>query len=61
MVNLTLLQERINELKSEYIEADRLNLRGKAELLLVDLNYLERLFDLESNKEKDFNKLKDCT
>ena len=43
------LTERISELKLEYSEADRLNLRSKAERLLEDINYLEMLADLKEN------------
>ena len=46
------LEERIKELTLEYKEAERLNLKSKAERLLVDINYFEMLIDYKKKVKK---------
>ena len=46
------LEERIKELTLEYKEAEKLNLKSKAERLLVDINYFEILIDYKKKVKK---------
>lgn len=45
------LNERITDLKMQYQEAERINLKSKAGELLADINYLEELRELRSKQE----------
>lgn len=67
MIEINGLNERIANLKMQYQEAERINLKNKADELLVDINYLEELRELRNKQEqkqkmldelsKDYNKL----
>lgn len=51
MTEINGLDERISELKTLYHEAERINLKNKANELLVDINYLEELRELRNKQE----------
>ena len=52
------LKERIADLKMQYQEAERLNLKSKAGELLADINYLEELQELRNKQEYVFDKIR---
>ena len=51
MTEINRLNARIADLKMQYQEAERMNLKNKAGELLVDINYLEELRELRSKQE----------
>lgn len=51
MIEINGLNERIANLKMQYQEAERINLKNKATELLVDINYLEELRELRNKQE----------
>lgn len=51
MTEINGLNERITDLKMQYQEAERINLKSKAGELLADINYLEELRELRSKQE----------
>lgn len=51
MIEINGLNERIANLKMQYQEAERINLKNKAGELLVDINYLEELRELRNKQE----------
>lgn len=61
MIEINGLNERIANLKMQYQEAERINLKNKAGELLVDINYLEELRELRNKQElfiKAFDKIR---
>lgn len=54
------LNERITDLKMQYQEAERINLKSKAGELLADINYLEELRELRSKQEPKTGSLDDA-
>ena len=61
MIEINGLNERIANLKMQYQEAERINLKNKADELLVDINYLEELRELRNKQElfiKAFDKIR---